>query len=537
MRRFLLSYGSVVLAVVAIGWAALMVEQALDSNRNGLVDDLEMLQALNLWTRQTPMPGTDGLTIDDLKIVQLLQLWIKQTPIPGGEPQPPPPPPTAKACPDAPAGARVLTVPAQFPTIQQAIQNARDGDKILVLAGSYPGDVLINKSVILESKDGSAVTKVVGTADERTITVLKTVGAVIRGFTITGGRTGVNLGDVTQFCMEQNEISHNLGSGIEITGKTVEQGREAQDVTIINNVIKNNVGFGIIGSELLRAKILGNEIMDTASKPDGTAGRGLSLMGVSRVEVRKNRIVGSQGHGIFASGVTDLEITENEVRNASIASEGASPAAGIAVGSGTIGAFLTANTISENDIGILIDRTRSITLRDNTISRSRVAGVSVSNSLLVRLEGDTVTDTQPREPVGEKLAIGVEVLNNSTVTAVGVTIRRSFGYGLWVASEAEVEVSESLIELTKGNPGVKGQGVGVEDALLQMADSTIARNDDNGIAVLAKGRAELADNNIEENGDYGIFADPAGVVSCPATNILLGNGRNRSESVPAACGG
>ncbi len=535
MRRLLLLYGSVMLALGAIGSAALTIEQALDSNANRLLDDLEMLQALNLWTRQMPVPGTDGLTIDDLKIVQLLQLWIKQTPIPGGEP--PPPPPTAKLCPEAPAGARVLTVPAQFPTIQQAVQNARDGDKILVLAGTYSGGVLIDKGVILESQSGPAVTKITGTADERTITVLRAVGAVIRGFTISNGRSGVSLGDVTRFCMEQNEISHNLGPGIEIAGKTVEQGREAQDVTIVNNVIKNNVGFGIVGSELLRAKILNNEITDTASKPDGTAGRGLSLTGVSRVEVRNNKIFGSQGHGIFTSGVTDLEITENEIRNAPTASEGATPAAGIAIGNGTIGAFVTGNSLRENAIGVLIDRTRSITLRQNRVSDSTVAGVSISNSLLARLENDTITDTQPEQPVGEKLAIGIEVRGDSTVTLTGVTIRRSFGYGLFAVDGAEVEVSESVIEETKGNPGVPGHGVGVEGAVVRITDSMIARNKDDGIAVLAQGRAELADNTIEENGDFGIFADPSGTVSCPAVNVLLKNGRTRSENVPSACGG
>lgn len=521
-------------AVISVALGAVTVEQALDTNHNGLVDDLEMLQALNLWIHQTPVPGTDGLTIDDLKIVQLLQFWIKQTPI--GQP-PSPPPVTATACPDAPAGARVLTVPAQFPTIQQAVQNARDGDKILVLAGTYTGGILIDKGIVLESQSGPAVTKIMGTADQQTIRVLKAVGAVIRGFTISNGKSGVSLGDVTQFCMEQNEISHNLGPGIEIAGKTVEQGREAQDVTIINNVIKNNVGFGIVGTELLRAKILNNEITDTAAKPDGTAGRGISLGGVSRVEVRNNKIFDSRGHGIFTSGVTDLEITENEIRNTPTASEGATPAAGIAIGAGTIGAFVTKNSLSGNSIGILVDRTRSITLRQNRVSDSTVAGVSISNSLLVRLEGDTITNTQPQEPVGEKLAIGAEVRGDSTVTLMGVTIRRSFGYGLFAVDEAEVEVSESVIEETRGNPGVLGHGVGVENAFVRITDSVIARNKDDGVAVLAGGRAELADNTIEENGDFGIFADLAGRVSCPAVNVLLKNGRTRSENVPSACGG
>jgi hypothetical protein len=57
------------------------IEQALDQNHNGFLDDSEMLQALNLWVQQSPVPGTENAIIDDLKILELLQLWIKQTPI------------------------------------------------------------------------------------------------------------------------------------------------------------------------------------------------------------------------------------------------------------------------------------------------------------------------------------------------------------------------------------------------------------------------------------------------------------------------
>jgi hypothetical protein len=72
---------------------------------------------------------------------------------------------------------------------------------------------------------------------------------------------------------------------------------------------------------------------------------------------------------------------------------------------------------------------------------------------------------------------------------------------------------------------------------VRIAESRIARNTDDGIAVLAGGHAELSGNEIIGNGGFGIFADPQGAVSCPATNIVLGNGRARSENVPAACGG
>ncbi len=56
------------------------LEQALDTNNNKIIDDLEMLQALQYWIKQQTVPGTNK-TIDDLTMLALLQKWIKGTPI------------------------------------------------------------------------------------------------------------------------------------------------------------------------------------------------------------------------------------------------------------------------------------------------------------------------------------------------------------------------------------------------------------------------------------------------------------------------
>lgn len=523
-------------ALITIG--ATTVEQALDQNRNGFLDDLEMLQALDLWIHQTPVPGTGDAIIDDLKIVELLQLWIKQTPIgqPPSPPPPPPPPPAAKACPDVSAGARVLTVPSEFPTIAQALANARNGDKILVKAGTYPGGIVIDKNIIFESEAGPSVTQIASTGAQKGIVVLRVQGVVIRGFGVSGGKSGISIEASSGVCVEQNEIFNNVGPGIELSGMLTELGREAQDVTIVNNTIRNNAGYGIIATQLLRGKILKNRITDIAANPDGTAGYGVSLVGGTRVEVRENTILRARAGGVITKNITELYITGNEIEGVPTAPTTV-PAPAIALGRDTIGAFVTDNVIRQSELGILIEETRSVTLRNNTIQRSTIAGVRIDKSSLVRLENEKINDTQPREPVGDQPASGVEVLNDSTVTLVGVAIQRSFGYGLWVNDGSEVEVSRGLIEGTVGRAGVPGRGVGVKNASVAISDSTISKNTDDGIAVLAGGRAELSGNTIKENGKFGIFADPAGTVNCPASNSFSDNGQNQSGGVPAACGG
>jgi hypothetical protein len=52
------------------------VEEALDENHNGLIDDPEILVAVNYWVTGHEVPGTDGKTIDDPKMLELIRLWI-----------------------------------------------------------------------------------------------------------------------------------------------------------------------------------------------------------------------------------------------------------------------------------------------------------------------------------------------------------------------------------------------------------------------------------------------------------------------------
>jgi len=60
-----------------VAQAGQSIERALDQNGNRKIDDPEIINAINLWIRQEPVPGTGGQTISDAKIIQLLNLWIK----------------------------------------------------------------------------------------------------------------------------------------------------------------------------------------------------------------------------------------------------------------------------------------------------------------------------------------------------------------------------------------------------------------------------------------------------------------------------
>jgi uncharacterized protein YkwD len=58
------------------GLAAMTVEQAVDRNGSCVIEDQEILWAVEYWVTGEPLPGTSGLTINDAKILQLVAIWV-----------------------------------------------------------------------------------------------------------------------------------------------------------------------------------------------------------------------------------------------------------------------------------------------------------------------------------------------------------------------------------------------------------------------------------------------------------------------------
>lgn len=56
--------------------AAATIEQAVDQNGNCIIEDREILQAVEYWITGEPLPGAGGMTINDAKILELMALWI-----------------------------------------------------------------------------------------------------------------------------------------------------------------------------------------------------------------------------------------------------------------------------------------------------------------------------------------------------------------------------------------------------------------------------------------------------------------------------
>lgn len=113
-----------------------------------------------------------------------------------------------------------LYVPTDYATIQEAIDNAKDGEEIVIKAGVYEENLRVNKSVILKSEKGALSTII--KAKDDALPVIKAesplgseISVKIIGFTIKGGSEGVKFTNVKGCEIAESSIEENR-VGIEL---------------------------------------------------------------------------------------------------------------------------------------------------------------------------------------------------------------------------------------------------------------------------------------------------------------------------------
>ena len=109
--------------------------------------------------------------------------------------------------------------PADFSTIQEAINNAISGDTILVRAGIYYEHVIVNKSLSLIGEDRD-LTIVDGSEIDNVISIIMANNVSIEGFTIKGSGTlpysGIFIDHSSGIDISHNTISSNNNDGISL---------------------------------------------------------------------------------------------------------------------------------------------------------------------------------------------------------------------------------------------------------------------------------------------------------------------------------
>jgi len=244
-----------------------------------------------------------------------------------------------------------ITVPDDYPTIQEAINHADNGDTIVVKAGTYYEHIAVNNSVSLigENKettiiDGNATGTVVSITANRVI---------VSGFTIQN--CGNYPGRILQANSNGNNITHNviLNNG---DGKGISLGSSVGNIVSDNEV--SNTFYGIILSGSSYNIISNNHVSHTTY--------GIYIYDFSDNNlIFANNISNCSNMGMFLgpASASSQVISGNVVSNNTILSSDT----GIMLGGRSSNSTLIDNVIKRNSWGIYLQGTNNNTLSGNDI--------------------------------------------------------------------------------------------------------------------------------------------------------------------------
>ena len=287
----------------------------------------------------------------------------------------------------ATASGRTLAVPADFSTIQGAVDAAEPGDLVLVDRGVYREEVVITTpSVTLRGVDRNETiidgefTRANGVTVFGNAVAIENLTArnfTLNGFFWTGVRgyrgsyiSAINNGDYGVYAFDSYDglLNHSLGAGSPDAGfyiggcypcRTIVDSVLAEDnlgggysgtnsggsLYIINSVWRNNAGGGISPNTFdvephppaRENTIIGNLILDNG-------GSGIPVVGGSRNIIERNYIRGSQENGIHLFTTKDRNVypsIDNVIKDNVILASGRSDLA--VSGLGTQGNCFTGN--------------------------------------------------------------------------------------------------------------------------------------------------------------------------------------------------
>jgi len=177
-----------------------------------------------------------------------------------------------------------ITVPDDYVTIQEAIENANEGDTIFVRNGMYYENVIVYKRLRLIGESKNA-------------TILDGNGNLGNGFYVTVSGVNITGFTIRNYAGTQKEE----GNGVCIYGMLT-------NVSILNNIVENN-RWGIhLRDRPSYCSVVGNILTNNSWY-------GIYLEGANYNDIEDNNI--SRGlYGILVESSSDNIISENTVENA-----------------------------------------------------------------------------------------------------------------------------------------------------------------------------------------------------------------------------
>ena len=229
-----------------------------------------------------------------------------------------------------------ITVPDDYPTIQEAINSANPGDTIYVLNGTYREHLKVNKPLTLvgESKESTIID---GNGENQTIIEVTASNVVISEFTVQNSQTG-----------------GTLVAGIKVSGY-------ACNITG-NHVTRNKIGIFVTWN---KSRIAENVVTNN--------GQGIALYSCSEVTVEANN-VSANTVGISLALSSNNLIMNNRVLNSSTGGHG------ITLSSDSFNNTMRANELMNNYHGMWLSSSSDNSILENTVANNKLLGIELASS-------------------------------------------------------------------------------------------------------------------------------------------------------------
>jgi len=191
------------------------------------------------------------------------------------------------------AEPRTIVIPDDYASIQEAINNANEGDTITVKAGTYYENVIVDKPLTIKSQNGPENTIVctVDTETGKNVFEIAADNVEISGFTIENSTNRTIPGDPF------DPASYVDGCGIYVETCT--------GTKISRNILKNNFE-GIVFTDCSNILVSENQIPESIHK-------GARIAYSSSVTISKNNITRNGNCGIVIFHCSTGSVSENQI--------------------------------------------------------------------------------------------------------------------------------------------------------------------------------------------------------------------------------
>ena len=327
-----------------------------------------------------------------------------------------------------PARARILHVPREYDSIQEAIDISDRGDTIKVAPGTYYENIVI--------RDGRHL---LGAGADRTILtddgegppdpIIQIEGdCTVSGFTVTGAR-GAGIGHAIMITRGAPTVKNNVVRDNSYTGIGVHSESSLTNPLITKNKIYGNGGAGIaVLGQFARPIIRDNELHDNTNVGIASTDLGSPLV--------QNNNIFENGVGVAAKEGAKAVIKGNKiVRNKLVGVAVLKEALGVVrkneiTGNGTVGvnveekaeAWLLENQIADNGTeGVSIKSDSKAYLGFNYITANVSVSISVRDSRVIAVRNQLYTSDNPKAVVSRDFleSLGIDVDHDHQVSGFG----------------------------------------------------------------------------------------------------------------------